>query len=99
MHRAVETLERGRGLIWSEMRGLRTSIDQIRAADTHLADKFEAVNRDLEILTLKITPNSKGDSREDGVRMDPLGHLIVQQRKLLDERNKLISQIQALPRL
>ncbi len=99
LHRAVETLERGRGLIWSEMRGLRTSIDQIRAADTHLADKFEAVNRDLEILTLKITPNSKGDSREDGVRMDPLGHLIVQQRKLLDERNKLISQIQALPRL
>lgn len=98
LRRAIETLERGRALIWSEMRGLRTSIDQIRAADTNLADKFAAVNRDLEMLTLKISPNSNGDSREDGpVRMDPFGQLVVQQRKLLDDRNKLISQIQALP--
>jgi CHAT domain-containing protein len=95
---AIETLERGRALIWSEMRGLRTSIDQIRAADTNLADKFAAVNRDLEMLTLKISPNINGDSREDGpVRMDTFSHLVVQQRKLLDDRSKLISQIQALP--
>lgn len=94
----IETLERGRALIWSEMRGLRTSLDQIRAADTNLADKFAAVNRDLEMLTLKISPNSNGDSREDGpVRMDQFGNLVVQQRKLLDDRNRLTSQIQALP--
>jgi CHAT domain-containing protein len=98
LRRAIEALEGGRALIWSEMRGLRTSIDQIRAADTNLADKFAAVNRDLEMLTLKVSPNSNGDGREDGpVRMDPFGHLVVQQRKLLDDRNKLISQIQALP--
>ena len=98
LRRAIETLERGRALIWSEMRGLRTSIDQIRAVDTNLADKFASVNSDLEILTLKISPNSNAFSREDGtVRMDPFGHLVVQQRKLLDDRNKLISQIQALP--
>ncbi|KAF8496718.1 CHAT domain-containing protein [Russula emetica] len=98
LQRAIETLERGRALIWSEMRGLRASIDQIRTADINLADKFAAVNRDLEMLTLKNSPNSNGDSRGDGpVRMDPFGHLVVQQRKLLDDRNKLISQIQALP--
>jgi CHAT domain-containing protein len=98
LRRAIETLERGRALIWSEMRSLRTSLDQIRAADTNLADKFAAVNRDLEMLTLKISPNSNGDSREGGpVRMDQFGHLVVQQRKLLDDRNKLISQIQTLP--
>jgi hypothetical protein len=95
---AVETLERGRALIWSDMRGLRTSIDQIRTADLKLADKFAAINRDLEMLTLKISPNSNGDSREEGpVRMDSYSHLVVQQRKLLDDHNKLISQIQALP--
>jgi CHAT domain-containing protein len=95
---AIETLERGRALIWSEMRGLRTSIDQIRAADSHLADEFAAVNRDLEMLTLTIPSNSNDGGPDGGfVRMDPFGHLVVKQRKLLDDRNKLISRIQALP--
>jgi CHAT domain-containing protein len=98
--RAIENLERGRALLWSEMRGLRTSIDQIRATDSHLADKFADINRDLEVLTFKLTvsTNSGDDGRGNSfVRMDPLGHLVVQQRKLLDDRNKLITQIQALP--
>jgi hypothetical protein len=62
-------------------------------------DRFQvSCDWDLEVHTLKVSPNSNGDSREDGpVRMDPFGHLVVQQRKLLDDRNKLISQIQALP--
>ena len=96
--RAIETLEQGRALIWSEMRGLRTSIDQIRAKDSHLADRFAAVNRDLELLTLTIPANVNDDDRDGGiVKMDPFGRLVVQQRKLLDDRNELISQIQALP--
>ncbi|KAF8478907.1 hypothetical protein DFH94DRAFT_693298 [Russula ochroleuca] len=100
LRQVIETLERGRGLIWSEMRGFRTSIDQIRATDSHLADKFADINRDLEVLTFKLTvsTNSGDDGRGNSfVRMDPLGHLVVQQRKLLDDRNKLITQIQALP--
>jgi hypothetical protein len=52
LKQAIETLETGRGLLWSEMRGLRTSIDQIRLADSNLADKFSMVNQELEILTL-----------------------------------------------
>ena len=98
LRQAIETLERGRALIWSEMRGLRTSINQIRATDPHLADNFTAVNRELEALTLTITSNSNDDGRDGGfVRMDPFGHLVVQQRKLLDDRNKLILRIQVLP--
>jgi CHAT domain-containing protein/tetratricopeptide (TPR) repeat protein len=98
LRQVIETLERGRGLIWSEMRGFRTSIDQIRATDLHLADGFTAVNRDLETLTSTISSNSNDD---DGgfVRMDPFGRLVVKQRKLLDDRYKLILQIQALPGL
>ena len=95
--RAVEILEQGRALIWSEMRGLRTSIDQIHTIDPHLAEKFATVNRDLEMLTLTNSVDRNDDGLEGGfVRMDPLGQLMVQQRKLLDDRNKLISQIQAL---
>ncbi|KAH9010138.1 CHAT domain-containing protein [Lactarius hengduanensis] len=85
---AVETLERGRALLWSEMRGLRTSTDQLHAADPALADKFAAINRKL-------------DETETGDRegMDSIGSLVTTQRKLLDERNFLISHIQSLPGL
>src|SRR5713101_7479031 len=97
LEQAIATLERGRSLLWSEMRGLRSSIDQIRI-DPHLADNFAAVSRELETLTLAILPSSNVDCRDSDVEgMDPFGHLVVRQRKLLDDREKLISQIQALP--
>jgi tetratricopeptide (TPR) repeat protein len=98
LERAIETLERGRSLLWSEMRGLRTSIDRIRSADSRLANRFATVNQDLEALTLSLSPNNIFDGRDgafDG--KDPYGDLVARQRKLLDEREQLISRIQALP--
>ena len=98
LKQAIETLERGRVLLWSEMRGLRTPIHQIRLADSHLADKFAAVNNDLETLTLAYLPNNHVEGGVGGVgEMDPYGRLVVRQQKLLDDREKLIEQIQALP--
>jgi hypothetical protein len=98
LDRAIETLERGRALLWSEMRGLRTSIDQIRLADSRLADKYAAVNGQIESLTFAFSPATNVDGRDsDTGGMDPFGRLVVQQRQLLDDREKLISQIQALP--
>ncbi|KAI0282503.1 hypothetical protein BGY98DRAFT_1094241 [Russula aff. rugulosa BPL654] len=43
-------------------------------------DRFQvSCDWDLEVLTLKISPNSNGDNRVDGpVRMDPFGHLVIQ---------------------
>jgi len=91
---AVETLERGRALIWSEMRGLRSSIDQLRASDSDLADELAAINQDLEVLTLTLAQNNYGDGGEEGLEgMGPFGRLVVRQRGLLDDRDKLISQI------
>ncbi len=100
LEQAIETLERGRALLWSEMRGLRASIDQIRLADSHLADKFDAVNRDLEMLALAFSPapnNPVDNGNSDTKGMDPYSHLVMRKQKLLDDRKKLISQIQALP--
>jgi hypothetical protein len=98
---AIETLERGRALLWSEMRHLRTSIDRLVEADADLGQKFVAVNRDLEKLTKSVTPShklSKDEAAADGVRaVDSFGRLVLKQRGLLKERAKLISQIQALP--
>ena len=97
LSRAIETLERGRALIWSEMRGLRISVDQIHATASHLADSFVKVNRNLESITLTMSADSNDDGQDDGtLRMDRFGRLVVQQRKLLDDRNNLISQIQTL---
>jgi CHAT domain-containing protein len=99
LEEATETLERGRGLLWSEMRGLRTSIDQLRRENSHLAGKFAAVNRDLEALAtsnpLSHLINDAEVDFSDG--MDPFGHTVVKQRNLLDERNGLITQIRSLP--
>jgi hypothetical protein len=98
LEKAIVTLEKGRGLLWSEMRGFRTSIEQLRSVDLPSAEKFAAVNRDLEELT---TTGSSGVSMDGGEsddnKMDPFGRLVVKQRKLLDERSSLVAQIQALP--
>jgi len=96
---AIETLEQGRGLLWSEMRRLRTSIDHLRIVDSHLAETFAAVNRDLEALTTSgssMVWSDGGDIDDDEV-MDPIGRVVVKQRKLLDERTSLITRIRSLP--
>jgi CHAT domain-containing protein len=97
LEQAIETLERGRGLLWSEMRGLRTSIDQIRLADSYLAAKFSAVNRELETLALTFSLNNNVDGNNDLEGMDPYGHSVVLKQKLLDDRENIIMQIRALP--
>jgi len=96
LEQAIETLERGRGLLWSEMRGLRTSIDQIRLADSNLADNFTTVNRELEALTMALSLDNDVDGNKNLEGMDPYGHSMMRKQKLLDDREKLITQIQAL---
>ncbi|KAI9433436.1 CHAT domain-containing protein [Lactarius psammicola] len=98
---SIETLEKGRALLWSEMRHFRASIDKLLQADPQLADKFAAVNQDLEELTKSIPPshglNVDDDGADDLRAVDPFGRLLLKQRGLLKERDNLISQIQALP--
>ena len=96
---AIEALERGRGLLWSEMRGLCTSIDSLHRVDPLLARKFAALNEDLEALTTSassMTWSNSGDIEDDG-EMDPFGRIVIKQRKILDQRNCLITQIRLLP--
>ena len=101
LEKAIEALERGRALLWSEMRRLRASINKLQQADPELGHKFEVVNRDLEELAMSIPPSHKlslDDGGADDLRAaDPFGRLLLRQRGLLKERGKLISQIQALP--
>jgi CHAT domain-containing protein len=97
---AIEILERGRALIWSEMRGLRTSTDQLYTANPVLADKFTDINRRLESVSMSIAQSDDdgmGRSKtRTGCREHSIGHLVLTQRRLLEERNTLISHIQSL---
>ena len=101
VRQAVETLEQGRALIWSEMRGLRTSTDQLRAANPALADKFVDINQRLESVTMSVARSDDDDlghsktGTESGEHA--IGHLVLTQRRLLEDRNLLISHIQSLP--
>ncbi|KAI0248477.1 CHAT domain-containing protein [Lactifluus subvellereus] len=101
LEQAVETLGQGRALLWSEMRGLRTSIDRLSVTNPTLATKLAIINRDLETLTMSIPMEGNGGT--DGSRaqgeggVDMFGQLLKKQRTLLDERDILTSQIQALP--
>jgi CHAT domain-containing protein len=97
---AVESLERGRALLWSEMRDFRAPIDQLSAEDPPLAEAFTAINRELETLTMSVTPGmAMDDPVGGGEGMDSFGRLVVQQQKLVAERNELVSRIQSLPGL
>ena len=101
LEQAIETLERGRALLWSWMRQLRTSIDQLLDADPELGHKFSVLNRDLDELTKSIAPSHKlsmDDVIADDLRAgDQFGGFLLKQRRLLKERDKLVSQIRALP--
>ena len=99
---AVETLEQGRALIWSEMRGLRTPVCQLEE-DSPLVKRFAEINQELEILTISVTPSGRPEV-EDSVHeskdgMDPFGRLVVKRKKLVEERDALISRIQNKPGL
>ena len=101
LEQAIETLERGRALLWSEMRHLRTSTDQLLHADSELGNKFAALNRELDELTKSIAPTHKlnmDNAIADDLRAgDQFGSLLLRQRGLLKERDKVISQIRDLP--
>ena len=100
VNRAIETLERGRALIWSEMRGFRTSTDQLRSADPALADKFSIINKELELVMMSVAQSNDDEiGRSEtvpGLRERSIGHPVLKQRRLLEERNSLISHIQSL---
>ncbi|KAH9171553.1 CHAT domain-containing protein [Lactarius sanguifluus] len=93
---AVETLEQGRALLWSEMRGLRTPIAQLTEEDSPLAKRLAEINQELEALTISVTPSGRP---EMGDGTDPFGRLVVKRQKLVEEWDALISQIQDRPGL
>ncbi|KAJ2915812.1 hypothetical protein MD484_g4618, partial [Candolleomyces efflorescens] len=51
--KALEWLEQGRGLVWSQLHGLRTPLEALRSYNPQLAEAYEGVSRRLESAGLK----------------------------------------------
>ncbi|KAF9077039.1 TPR-like protein [Rhodocollybia butyracea] len=85
---AVEIIEQGRGLLWSELRGLRTPMDKLQALDPSLADELMQINRQLERLSM-----------ENSVNGDLFGHSLSEKRRLLHARSDIIEKIHKIPGL
>ena len=98
---AIEVLEQGRALLWSEMRGLRTSVDQLRNVDPALADKFRDVSQALEAVTTSVSLHENAETPPGTERgheeADAFSHMLKEQRRILQDRQVIISQIRKLP--
>lgn len=97
---AIETLEQGRALLWSEMWGVRTPVYHLRRVDPGLADKFLAVSRNLEAIATSI-PQPRSPHKDTMTIPDAAGDAFNQMpkelRRLVRERHAIVSQIQAIP--
>ncbi|KAH9047523.1 CHAT domain-containing protein [Lactarius deliciosus] len=98
---AVEILEQGRALLWSEMRGLRTPMAQLIEEDPPLAKTFAEISQELEALIISVTPSGRPEMEDSvaqgGDGTDPFGRLVVKREKLMEEREALISEIRGRP--
>ncbi|KAH9956709.1 CHAT domain-containing protein [Russula dissimulans] len=104
---AVEILECGRTLLWSQMRGLRTPIDQLRASGhATLAEQFVAVSEELEnIATSTQAPGIDAGARGAGTFDDHPSHsspdvfsqIMENVRVLERKRGEIVDQIRLLP--
>lgn len=97
---AVETLEQGRALLWSEMRGLRTSVGQLRSVDPALADNFRDVSQALEAVTTSVSLHENSEippgTERDHEEADAFSHTLKEQRRIMQDRQAILSQIRKL---
>ncbi|EJD04657.1 uncharacterized protein FOMMEDRAFT_82442 [Fomitiporia mediterranea MF3/22] len=64
LEQAVEILEQGRGLLWSQLRGLRSPLDQLAKTNNELADRFKNVTHRLEKLATSHEPPTSASTIE-----------------------------------
>jgi CHAT domain len=101
LEKAVELLEQGRVLLWSETRGFRTPLDRLRQVDETLADRFASTSRALANLTLSSELQFNPLALNDKERMGPgfsvwMDLRLKTQRRLWGELDDLVKQIRTM---
>ncbi|KAL5521031.1 hypothetical protein ACEPAG_8953 [Sanghuangporus baumii] len=103
---AIEFLEQGRALLWSQMRGFRTSLEWLSEVDGTLAERFEVCNRRLEALmtvsescTLGLSAIFAAETRRRSAFQEQcaIDKALIQVRRLSEEQEVLINDIRRIP--
>ncbi|EJD03441.1 TPR-like protein [Fomitiporia mediterranea MF3/22] len=105
LEEAIEILEQGRGLLWSQMRGFRTPLDDLADTNRELAERFRIVSRQLEDLatTSSALRNNSSTAGSGLSALDVHGERILSEerlklkKKLSSEQEELIREIQQIP--
>ncbi|KAH8111135.1 TPR-like protein [Phellopilus nigrolimitatus] len=85
---AVEMIEQGRALIWSQLRGFRTPIEQLREINKGLADRFLTTSRELESLATS--------SDATGASQKVVDEMYSRKRRLASELEAIVGEIRGL---
>ncbi|PSR70411.1 hypothetical protein PHLCEN_2v13716 [Hermanssonia centrifuga] len=100
---AVEVLEQGRTLLWSELRGFRTSLDHLEKSHEPLATKLRSINRQLENLATTSETQHFGllTTAEIDVhrihRRRSFDEMLVMRRHLAEQQVNVIEEIRKQP--
>ncbi|KAL5525288.1 hypothetical protein ACEPAF_9158 [Sanghuangporus sanghuang] len=107
LSQAIELLEQGRALLWSQMRGFRSPLDQLYAADIALANRLRDCSRALETLTTSSEPRSTistADGNANGIlayggsqNQHSIDQMMVQVRQLSQEQEEMIEEVRRIP--
>ncbi|KAI0285628.1 CHAT domain-containing protein [Russula brevipes] len=95
---AVETIEQGKALIWSEIYGVRTCVGRLRRVNLDLADRLATVSQRLVDVNRSISARRAAFFQwdEEHEYLEAADHIYKKQGQLLRERQDIIAAIKAL---
>ncbi|OCB86658.1 TPR-like protein [Sanghuangporus baumii] len=102
---AVEFLEQGRALLWSQIRGLRIPVDQLSEVNKGLAERFDGCSHRLETLIASSGSRMSGSETDGGGSRaydtlrgrNPVEQMFVEMRRLSEDQEAIINEIRQIP--
>ncbi|KAF9533226.1 CHAT domain-containing protein [Crepidotus variabilis] len=94
---ALEWLEQGRCIVWTQLNLLRTPVDTLRLHDKQLANQFLTVSKALEASGSRPDPFGKSVVDKKNVDHDLITDQVHAHAKLAQEREELLAQIRNIP--
>ncbi|KAJ3525363.1 hypothetical protein NMY22_g10611 [Coprinellus aureogranulatus] len=94
--KAVEWLEHGRGLVWRQLSGLRSPVDDLRQINPELADRLKSLSEGLERVSTVASRRTHANLALSGMALDSKISLhaeAAQQVKMATEREKVLHTI------
>ncbi|KAH8822467.1 TPR-like protein [Flagelloscypha sp. PMI_526] len=87
---AVEWMEQGRSIVWSQLRQLRSPLVDLQDAHPDLAQAFQDVQRRIEIYFIRSDLDDKSESASDSLEQQAQAH-----RRNIRKREDLLTKIRS----